>query len=351
VTIDRKEVVISAIRHEEPSLCPYTFGWEPESGVDLRLDAYYGSDKWRSRLRNYIVRSARAYDSGEFRRIGFGTSSAVETDLYGSVWRTDRTPLHLEEPVLKGPSLGGYHFPDPDRFFPDGWEAQARATIAENSDCFTVGYLGLGVFERAWAMRGFVELLTDAAAEPAFFADLIAAVADHQNQLLDRVLEMPIDGMMFSDDWGDQRGVIIGPERWRNVLKPNVTRSYAKAKSAGKFVLTHCCGSIVDVIPDVIAMGLDVLESVQPEAHGMNPYKLKNLYGERLTFWGALGSQSIIPFGTPDELRKEIRKLAANMTKGGGYVLACAKPLQAETPTENAAAILEEFVALGERTA
>ena len=349
--IDRKQIVISAIEHEETSLCPYIFAWEPESDVDVRLDAYYGSDEWRSRFRNYIVRCARAYDSGEFRRIGFDTSAAVETDLYGSVWRTDRTPLHLEEPVLKGPSLGGYRFPDPDRFFPDGWEERARSDIVENSDCFTVGYQGLGLFERAWAMRGFVELLIDAAAEPAFFADLIAAVADHQERLLDRVLAMPIDGMMFSDDWGDQRGVIIGPQRWRDVLKPHIGRSYAKAKSAGKFVLTHCCGSIADILPDVIEIGLDVLESVQPEAEGMNPYKLKHLYGDKLTFWGGLGSQSIIPFGKPDELRKEIRKMAANMAGNGGYVLACAKALQAETPTENAAAVLEEFIVLGEQPA
>jgi len=81
----------------------------------------------------------------------------------------------------------------------------------------------------------------------------------------------------------------------------------------------------------------------------MNPYELKDRFGDQLTFWGGLGSQSIIPFGTPEALREEIRKLCAYMRRGGGYILEPAKALLPETPTENAAAILEEFIALGEQ--
>ena len=80
----------------------------------------------------------------------------------------------------------------------------------------------------------------------------------------------------------------------------------------------------------------------------MNPYELKNRFGDRITFWGGLGSQSLIPFGTPDQIHTEIRRLASEMKKGGGYILSCAKALQPETPTENAVAILEEFIAWGE---
>jgi len=83
---------------------------------------------------------------------------------------------------------------------------------------------------------------------------------------------------------------------------------------------------------------------VQPEAAGMNPYGLKEAWGDKITFWGGLGSQSTIPFGTPDELRKEIRRLRTEMSRGGGYILAPAKPLRPETPTENAVAVVEEFL-------
>lgn len=94
-------------------------------------------------------------------------------------------------------------------------------------------------------------------------------------------------------------------------------------------------------MPDLIEIGLDVLQSVQPEA--MSPYALKRRYGDRFTFWGALGSQRLIPFGTPAEIRAEVRRLAHEMGRGGGYVLGLAKALQPETPTENAVAVVEAF--------
>jgi len=342
--IDRKAAVISAIRHQETPLCPYTFGWDQDCDVAERLDAYYGGSRWRERFRSYIARCG-GIDDG---RGAYEAGPAVRADHFGSHWRLDRRPWHLEAPALKGPSLRGYTFPDPDLFFPNSSMEVIRAEIAAGADCFTVVSGGSGLFERGWMLRGFEALLTDCAAEPRFFSDLVAAVAEFQEEIIERLLDLPVDGILLGDDWGDQRGVIIGPQRWRQVLKPHYARLYAKVKKAGKFVLSHCCGSIVDIIPDVIEIGLDVLESVQPEPRGMNPYRLKDVFGDRLTFWGALGSQSIIPHGSPDELRAEIRCLAAHMRKGGGYILAGAKQLQPETPTENAAAMLEEFIALGE---
>jgi uroporphyrinogen decarboxylase len=343
MSIDRKAAVIAAIKHQQTSYCPYTFSWEGDVGD--HLDVYYGSRAWRDRFREYIVSVAKIDDKRQTAEPG----QSVTRDLYGSTWRVDRRPVHLEEPVLKEPSLRGYHFPDPEQLFPDELYNGALKTIAEYRDCFTVGRISFGLFERSWALRGFENVLVDAVAEPAFFADLIAAITEHQSHVLERLLELPFDGFYFGDDWGDQRGIIIGPDRWRDTIKPNYARLYAQIKAAGRFVLTHCCGSLVDSIPDAIEIGLDVLESVQPEARGMNPYELKDRFGDKLTFWGGLGSQSIIPFGTPDELRSEIRKLADHMKKGGGYILAPSKPLQPETPTENAVAILEEFIALGEQ--
>ena len=98
-------------------------------------------------------------------------------------------------------------------------------------------------------------------------------------------------------------------------------------------------------MPDLIDIGLDVLESVQPEASGMNPYELKKAWGDKITFWGCLGSQSTIPFGSPVEIHAEILRLRREMSEGGGYILAPAKALQPGTPTENAVAVVEAFTA------
>ena len=111
----------------------------------------------------------------------------------------------------------------------------------------------------------------------------------------------------------------------------------------GKLALSHCCGSVADVMSDIVEIDLDVLESVQPEA--MNSYELKQNYGDKICFWGGLGSQSVIQFGSPREIRAEVQRLCNEMGRGGGYVLAPAKALQPETPTENAAAVVEAFLA------
>jgi len=141
-----------------------------------------------------------------------------------------------------------------------------------------------------------------------------------------------------------QRGVMIGPERWRTFYKPRYTRIFDAIHAQGKVAIMHCCGSVAEIMDDIVDTGLDVLESVQPEAAGMSPYALKKGWGDNITFWGCLGSQSTIPFGTSDELRDEIRRLRREMGKGGGYVLAPAKPLRTETPIENAVAVVEEFL-------
>ena len=136
----------------------------------------------------------------------------------------------------------------------------------------------------------------------------------------------------------------MGANRWRELFKPHLDCMYQQVHDSGKFVLTHCCGSIEEILPDLIEIGLDVYQSVQPEAANNNPYELKRKYGERITFGGGLDSQSIIPFGTPEEIHSEVQRLCQEMARGGGYILGPAKAIQPDTPIENAVAVLEAFL-------
>jgi uroporphyrinogen decarboxylase len=138
---------------------------------------------------------------------------------------------------------------------------------------------------------------------------------------------------------------LIGPERWQRFYKPRYARIFEAVHDQGKLAVMHCCGSVADIMGDIVEIGLDVLESVQPEAAGMNPYGLKKAWGDKMTFWGGLGTQHTIPFAAPEEIRTEIRRLRSEMSRGGGYILSPAKPLRRETPTENAVAVVEEFLA------
>ena len=335
-----REMVLAQIHHQETFPVPYVLGFE--DGVDEELDRYYGGRQWRERLTPYMVTVA-AVDTD----IREPISETHHRDGYGGIWRTNRRPWHLERPPLAEPSFDGYAFPEPDVFLRPEWREKAKETCKENPDSFIVGNLGWGLFERSWNLRGFENALMDAVVAPDFYEEALDKLTELYLAFVEYTVELPIDGILFGDDWGDQRGVILGPERWRRFIKPRWTQIYEAVHAAGKIVMSHSCGSVAEIMPDIIEMGMDVLESVQPEPAGMNPYELKRKWGDQITFWGCLGSQSTIQFGTPEEIKAEVRRLCAEMGRGGGYILAPAKSLQPGTPIENAAAVVEAFAEQG----
>ena len=338
MSLTPRERVIAQIEHQETDCVPYTLGFEGD--VAERLDVHYDGSHWRD-LVDPAIRGLPIPSNG---LLVDQEANGCYTDIYGAIWQTDARPFHLDTSPLKEPTLEGYEWPSIEECFDPDWEDRARAFIETWQDHFTVGLIGFGLFERSWTLRGFEETLVDSALNEGFYEELLERITEHQMALVERILELPVDGMMFSDDWGFQRGVLIGAKRWRRFLKPRLARMYDQVHAAGKYTLSHCCGSIVEIIPDLIEIGLDVLESVQPEAEGMNPYQLKRRFGSDIGFWGALGSQSTIPFGTPTQIKDEVAKLCREMGQGGGYILAPAKAIQPETPTENAAAVVESFL-------
>jgi uroporphyrinogen decarboxylase len=336
-----KQIVIDQIRHRETPVIPYSLAFEGD--VADRLDRHYGSQAWREKASPFILHVASVDTDRKFR-----IDAAFVRDPYGSVWRTDRRPWHLERPALSEPTLDGYAFPKPEEFLvsPEK-KAEALAACARHADRFLVGSCGWGLFERSWTLRGYENALMDAVAEPEFYAALLDRLTDLYLVFVRETASLPVDAILFGDDWGDQRGVTMGGERWRRFLKPRWARLFAATHAAGKIAMCHSCGSVAAIVPDLIEIGLDVLESCQPEADGMNPGDLKRRFGKRIAFWGGLGTQSLIPFGKPDQIRTEVRRLAREMSRGGGYIMAPAKPLQPETPTANAAAVFEALAEAG----
>jgi uroporphyrinogen decarboxylase len=327
-------LVHAQVRHHPTQPIPYTLSFDGD--VEGVLDRHYGGAHWRAHLQNAILEVPSPVPRVDDTRV------PMCTDAYGSLWRTDCRPHRLVWPVLAEPAVEKLRLPPVESFFTPTWREAALRLIRANEDRFRVARFGYGLFERSWALRGFEQALIDSAASPAFYDELIEVIAAHQLQIVDRLLQLPVDGIMFSDDWGYQQGVLLGGSSWRRFLKPRYRRLYDRVHAAGKVVLSHCCGSIVDIMPDLIEIGLDVLESVQPEA--MDPYALKRNFGAQIAFWGGLGSQSTIRFGTPGEIRAEVQRLCRQMGQGGGYILAPAKALQPDTPVANAAAVFESFL-------
>lgn len=329
-----REIVHEQIRHRETDQIPYTLEFEPDVGS--RLDEHFGSPLWRDRLTQYIVKTEK-----------IALVKNIEPlprviDVFGAAWRSDELPPHLIEPALNAPSFKDYAFPSVEKLLNPEAKAQAKK-LADESDSFVAINLGMCLWY-TWYLRGFEETMMDCVAEEDFYTELLDRMMQLTLDLMKECEDTPADAIMMGDDWGDQRGVLIGPERWRRFFKPRYARIFEVVHEQGKVAIMHCCGSVADIMDDIIEIGLDVLESVQPEAAGMNPYELKKRWGDKITFWGGLGSQSTIPFATPAEIHQEIQHLRSEMSHGGGYVLAPAKPLRPETPTENAGAVVEEFL-------
>ena len=331
-----KEIVLAALRHEEVRPVPYRFSWEGDVGE--RMTRHYGSDEWMQHVSPHLY-NGWAFDTD--RKIPVDESRV--RDPYGTIWRIDRRPFHIETPALSRPSLEGYALPRPEDFQEAGQYETARKDLEAANRLFRHINLGWGLFERLWTICGFEQSLVYMIEEEDFVNELLDRLTDLYAEMTRRALLLPVEAVHYGDDWGDQRGIIMGPALWRKYFKPRWARIFGIVKDAGKITICHSCGSVADIIPDLIEIGLDVLESVQPEPEGMNPYELKRRFGKNIAFMGGLGSQYLLPFGTPAEITAEVRRLTREMGREGGYILSPAKAMQPETPTENAVAAFEAF--------
>ena len=336
-----RETVLAQLNHEETPVIPYSFSCEQV--VADAITEHYGSEEaWRDKLTTYM-----GHLGGQDTSARTSVDDIRDTDAFGTIWRMDKRPFHLETPGLPEPSFDGYEFPKAEVFIENSKESKAEAlkTLAEAPpDFYRLIYMGWGLFEQSWGVRGFENFLEDVILNEEFVEELLDRLTDLFLQFVDFWADVEADAIMFGDDWGNQRNVIVGPDRWRKLFKPRWAKIYQRAHETGKTVITHCCGTVTDIMDDLVEIGLDVLESVQPEARDMNPYELKKRFGKNISFWGCLGSQSTLQFASPEGVQAEIRKLRTEMGKGGGFILSPAKDLQPGTPPENAIAAFEAFV-------
>lgn len=154
---------------------------------------------------------------------------------------------------------------------------------------------------------------------------------------------MGVDIVLTGDDFGTQRGMLIYPQIWRRIFKPRYARVFRELKELNPAIKIayHSCGSIVPIIPDLIEIGLDILNPLQPRAAGMDGKILKKKYGDRLSFFGAIDEQKVLPFKSPEEVKEEVRVKISDLAPGGGYILAPAHNIQPDTPLENIFAMYE----------
>jgi len=202
----------------------------------------------------------------------------------------------------------------------------------------------------AMYLRGLENTFVDVALRPEIIQAIVGRIKSFYLAYLERILEAgkgKIDIVLTGDDFGSQNGMLISPQAWRALIEPGFREYIALIKSYGATAMHHTCGSVVDIIPDMVACGLDVLQSIQPEAANMSLADLKARFGQDLCFHGGISIQRTMPFGTPQAVRREVERIASIVKAEGGYIFGTAHNIQVDTSVENVQALLKAYHAYG----
>jgi len=326
----KREVVRLALEGNKPPYVPWNFGFTREAMEKLR--EHLGDEDVFSFLGNHLLGLGNAI--GFFEDIG----DDCVRDAFGAVWdrSVDKDIGIVKGCVLPEPTLKGYEFPD--RLAPELFEDIPKR-IEQHCDLFRVYYIGFSLYERAWTLRGMENLMMDFYDHPDFAREFLNAITDFNITQIEKALSFDIDAICFGDDWGQQRGLQMGPALWRQFIHPCLERMYGMVRDAGKKVMIHSCGDVDELFDDLIEIGLNCFNPFQPEV--MDVEALLKKYRGRLAFFGGLSTQKTLPYGTVDDVRAETRWLL-ELGREGGYMLSPAHSVEGDVPLENMLAFIDE---------
>jgi uroporphyrinogen decarboxylase len=261
-----------------------------------------------------------------------------QVDEWGVWWRagTFHHFAQVESPLRGIQDQGRLReYPWPDLDQPYRFQGVERRVAELHARGLAVAAFAGSVFEQAWYIRGLEDLMVDLVAAPEvahYFFDRTAAL---QQFAAEQFARAGVDIIITGDDVAGQQGLLMSAETWRKFLKPRLAATVQAVKRAdpGAFVFYHSDGNVEPLIPELIEIGIDILNPIQPEC--MDPAAIKRRYGDRLSFWGTVSVQRTMPFGTAAEVRAEVRARIRDVGHGGGLILAPAHVLGPETPWEN----------------
>jgi uroporphyrinogen decarboxylase len=255
-------------------------------------------------------------------------------------------PLYMElveHPMahVKTPEdVEAFPFPDP---LAEGRFDDAEMTIKKyRGKYFIWGDVEVTVFALARNLVGMEKLLVDMALGEPYVEALLDKCEDFSLAVARRLVSLGVDGILGGDDYGAQNGMLISPGMWRQYFKEGHRAFYDKLKSLNPdlIIAHHCDGAVAPIIEEWVEAGLEVFNPVQPNVPGHEPEDLKARYGATLSFWGAIDQQQLLPFGTPQEIEAETRRIINILGEGGGYLASPAHIIQADTPVENVEAFI-----------
>jgi len=351
--MDSRERVVRTLRFEHPDRAPRDLWALPGIGMFRRPEL----DAMLRRFPPDITRPYARYGRGE-REQGVPHLVGTYTDAWGCVW-------HVAEPgvigEVKAPPLADWaalrHYKPPFEIL-DRADFRRTAPVQNNSGQYATaqgaGLAALGgaekgfvlagttirPFERMQFLRGSEALFLDLAGEPPELYTLRDMLHDFFLRELEMWCATEVDGISFMDDWGAQNALLISPHQWRAMFKPLYRDYVERIHRAGKFAFFHSDGYIMDIYPDLIEIGVDAVNS---QLFCMDIEEIGRRYRGKITFWGEIDRQQILPFGTPAQVRAAVHRVRAALDDGRGGVFAQCE-WGNDVPAENVAAVFEAWM-------
>ena len=327
-----KERMRRALRHEPVDRLPTQINYTGRMGA--LLAAYYDVtvDALPAFLDNHMLRVDLSFPAR------FNADRTQKFDWWGVGFDTGEEgyfPSHT--PLTDAPDLDTFAWPDPRD--PDLLTGARAAIDDDGGRRFITPNFGWALFERAWSLRGLDTFLMDLILDPGYAGELLDRIAAIQLALIDRFLDLGVDGAYFGDDYGAQKNMLISPDMWRTFIKPRLDRLFAPFRERGLPIIMHSDGQIQPILPDLVEIGLTALNPVQPEV--LDHVWLRREFGGRLAFYGGVSTQTVLPFGTPDEVDAAVRAAVTTLAPAGtGLVIAPSHRMMGDISLANVDALL-----------
>jgi len=322
------------LNFEQPDRTPVFASFVPEIDQKLRSELNISEMDCGVVLGNDMVKCCAGLEMSFY-----GQPEPEYTDAWGIKWRYIKNDTGVYTEIAEHPLAGdmskldSFEIPDPCEN--SQYDDFRRKKELYGDEKWMIGSSQISIFEACWYLRGMDTFMMDMAVEPEYAETLMDKVMQFPLNAARKYIELDADMIWFGDDIAMQTGMMMSVDMWRKFFKIRLAHLFDECKKLNPNIKIayHSCGNCAEILDDMIEIGLDVLNPLQPMA--IDPFEVKKRYGKRLALFGGLCVQRIMPFGCVEDVRNAVTKLNAELGAGGGYILAPAHHIQADTSLEN----------------
>lgn len=323
----KKKRVLNTIKRIEQDFLPTHIDYTPEMKDKIKKLLNVKDNKVDEILDNHI----KYLPLNDIVRID--KENGIKYDIWGIGWDLILTEgFHIRHrPLIESDDLMEYKFPEPtDELLSIIKEIGQR----EKDNYFLLSLQDWTLFERCCCLRGYENTLMDFYYRENEINYILDGITDFNIEMSKKIIDLEIvNGLFTGDDFGTQKGMVMSPEMWRKFFKKRYEKIWRIYKDKDLPIFHHSCGNIFKIIPDLIEIGLDVLNPIQPEA--MHPEELLKRFGKRLSFFGGISTQNTLPFGTPQDVRNEIINRIRVLGRNNGYIISPSHEVTSDCTLEN----------------